>query len=189
MSEKLTEAQLQELERAATSLLTDSEICISLNISEATLKKHYNIVEKTRIKLKQRLNAKKISEAAQNGSVDNVIDIIPRNNNHLSKYRPTRGGKREGAGRKTGTINKLTGASILAAIEAKAGQKFEDLLAQGYLEAIENRDKNVRLQYEKLILSKVVADKVEMNMPDMSDEDIQKRIDQLTGKLNDADDE
>jgi hypothetical protein len=186
----MTEEELKyQIEQAATSLLTDSEICVSLNISEAILKKHYNIVEKARIKLKQKLNAKKISDAAQSGEVDTIVETIPRNNNQLSKYRPSRGGKREGAGRKHGTLNKITGVSILAAIEAKAGQKFEDLLAQGYIESIENRDKVTRLQYEKLFLSKVVSDKVEIDYESMDTNELEARIKVLTEKMRNQDDE
>lgn len=172
-----------QIEQAATSLLTDQEICISLGISESVLSKHYNIVEKARVKIKQKLIAKKISDAAQDGQVDSLIENIPRNNIHKSKYRPSRGGKREGAGRKTGSINKITGATILAAIEVKAGQKFEDLLAQGYLEAIEKQDKYLRLQYEKLFLSKVVSDKVEIETDNLSEDEIEKRIQVLKQKL------
>lgn len=187
----MTEQEIkQQIEQAANALLTDQEICISLSITESTLKKYYNIVEKARIKLKQQLNAEKVNAAIDNNEmVTEVLDNIPRNNNLLSKYRPSRGGKREGAGRKPGTINKITGASILAAIELKAGEKFEELLAKGYLEAIENRDKYLRLQYEKLFLSKVVSDKVEIDYDGMTEEDVERRIAVLKQKLMENNDE
>jgi hypothetical protein len=51
----------------------------------------------------------------------------------------------------------------LASIESHTGEPLEDLLAQGYYESIVNRDKQTRLQYEKMFLSKVVADKVEVD--------------------------
>lgn len=160
----LTEDQLTELERAATSLLTDNEILMTLEITQEALERHYNVVEKARIKLKQKLNARAITEAAKTGEVKEIIENIPRNKDQLSKYRPSRGGARAGAGRKPGSGNKLTGAAILQAIEVKAGETFEDLLAEGYLTSIQNNDKATRLQYEKLFLSKVVADRADVDI-------------------------
>ena len=76
----------------------------------------------------------------------------------------SRGGTRIGAGRPKGQTNKISGATILESIEKYAGEKFEDLLAQGYWDSITQQDKQTRLQYEKMFLSKVVADKVEVDM-------------------------
>jgi hypothetical protein len=160
----MTDDQLkQEIERAATSLLNDEEICKTLNITATVLKKHYDVVETARIKLKQKLNAKKISDAANGmGDVNGIIDLIP-NLKNVEKKPGKHGGARPGGGRKPGTTNKISGASILDSVEKYAGEKFEDLLAQGYVDSIKQRDKSTRLQYEKMFLSKVVADKQEID--------------------------
>ena len=67
------------------------------------------------------------------------------------------------AGRKKGTTNKISGVSILKAIQKQTGKPFEQLLAEGYMESILAQDVNTRIQYEKMILSKVVADKHEID--------------------------
>jgi len=79
------------------------------------------------------------------------------------KKAPTRGGARKNAGRKPGTTQKISGATILAAVQKECGRPFETLLAEGYHDSIVNNDKQTRLQYEKMFLSKVVADKVEVD--------------------------
>lgn len=148
----------QELERAANTLLTDDEICVALGITEQELKQNYATVERARIKLKQRLNAKRINDVATTGDPTDLVSAIPK-----SKI-SSRGGARPGAGRPKGTTNKISGAEILASIQLQTGEDFGTLLAQGYAEAIENNDRNTRLQYEKMFLSKVVADKVEIDL-------------------------
>jgi DNA-binding CsgD family transcriptional regulator len=170
---KLTVEQLKtELERAATSLLSDAEILKSLNITQSTLNKHYSTVETARLKLKQRLNAKRISDAAQgNGKIDAVLNAIPVNNKEKQK-----GKTNNPNGRPKGTSNKISGATILASVEKYAGEKFEDLLAQGYVEAIQQRDKVARMKYEQMFLNKVVADKnhIDINSEHMVDEIFQR---------------
>lgn len=76
----------------------------------------------------------------------------------------SRGGVRKNSGRKKGTTNKISGVSLLEAVKKETGENFETLLAQGYHESILHNDKQTRLQYEKMFLSKVVADKTEIDM-------------------------
>lgn len=181
---QLTAEQKQELERAATSLLTDDEICESLGISEETLLANYVHVSRTRVKLKQRLNAKRITDAATKGDTAALLDKIPRNriqykgegHGAYANKSSERGGARPGAGRPKGTSNRITGASILRAIELKTGDTFENLLAQGYLESIENRDRQTRMQYEKLFLSKVVSDRIDGPLEQLTAQQINDRI-------------
>jgi hypothetical protein len=150
------------IEQAATSMLTDAEICVSLGITETTLKKYYSTVQKSRVMLKQKLNARRISDAATNGGtqVTDLVENIPRSKVKIS----SRGGARPGAGRKAGTTNKISAQSLLAAIESAAGDSLENLLAQGYYDSIVSSDKQTRLQYEKMFLGKVVAEKVSMDV-------------------------
>ena len=155
-----TEELQQQIRQAATSLLTDEEICQSLGITPRQLERHYTIVEQARLSLKQRLNAKRIADAAtaRGNTATQLVENIPR-----SKI-SSRGGARPGSGRKPGTTNKISAQSLLAAIENTAGDSLENLLAQGYYDSIVSSDKQTRLQYKKMFLGKVVADKVSMDI-------------------------
>lgn len=73
------------------------------------------------------------------------------------------GGKRPGAGRPKGGTNKISGEKILQAVQKQCGKPFEQLLAEGYYATIVACDISARQQYEKMILSKVVADKHEID--------------------------
>lgn len=174
------------IEQAATSMLTDEEICVSLAIDSDTLQQYYSTVEKSRILLKQKLNARRIAEAATQDSntAGQLVETIPR-----SKI-SSRGGARPGSGRKPGTTNKISAQSLLASIESHTGEPLEDLLAQGYYESIVNRDKQTRLQYEKMFLSKVVADRVNMEITENSDLIEAKRaaFDEAIAKLTGSND-
>jgi hypothetical protein len=141
----------QELERAATSLLTDDEIVKSLGITQTQLNRNYAVVERARLKLKQKLNAKRINDAAQGPGADQLVQSIPKSR---------AGGRRPGAGRPAGSTNKISIQSILTSVYSHTGENLEDLIAQGYAESIENNDRNTRLQYEKMFLGKVVGDRV-----------------------------
>lgn len=170
------ETLIIQLQNAATGMLTDAEIRDSLSLSDEEMRDNYHIVSQARVKLKQELNAKRVTDPERAKDYEAIINTIPRNtfryksegHGPYANMATTRGGKRNGAGRAKGSTNKLTGAMILETIFATSGEKFETLLAQGYQEAIESRDKYNRLQYEKLIMSKVVSDKVEI----VIDEDI-----------------
>ena len=157
------EQQLQiDLERAATSLLTDDEIIVSLGITEQQLFDNYSIVEKTRLRLKQSLNAKRISQAANSGDAAAILGEIPRNNKG-------KGGARPGGGRPKGSTNKVSIIELLASIESQCGQSFPELLAQGYYESIQNSDRATRLKYEQMFINKVVADKMDVSVTETTD--------------------
>lgn len=155
------EELLYQIEAAATSLLTDQEIITSLGISAEILEQHYHIVERARLKLKQRLNAKRIQDAATSGDAGEIVGAIPRNNKQKIS---SRGGARPGAGRPRGSGNKISIKSLLEAIEHETGDTLENLLAQGYAEAIQTQNNALRQHYEKLFMNKVVADQVDINI-------------------------
>ena len=67
-------------------------------------------------------------------------------------------------GRPVGAKNTVTSEKILHQIALQTGKSFPELLAIGYHAAIISCDINARLAYEKLILSKVVADKHTMDV-------------------------
>ena len=93
-------------------------------------------------------------------------NIEQNNKKRYSVTTSSRGGARPNAGRPKGGTNKITGATILESIEKYSGEKFEDLLAQGYLDSIREDDKMLRLRYEQMFLGKVVADKVSVEVND-----------------------
>ena len=76
---------------------------------------------------------------------------------------PSRGGVRANAGRKAGTTNKISAVGILQAVQKECGKPFEQLLAEGYHQTILDNDMMSRQRYEQMILSKVVADKHEID--------------------------
>ena len=154
---------IHQIKSAATSLLTDDEICIALGISQEKLLKHYSVVETARVNLKQQLNAKRITQAAHTGDAEELVAQIPRNK--IS----SRGGARPGSGRKPGTTNKISAQQILASIMNETGLEFGTLLAQGYAESIQSNDRSTRLKYEQMILHKVVADRQEVEITDSQD--------------------
>lgn len=85
--------------------------------------------------------------------------------NNIQK-KTIRGGARPGAGRPVGTKNKISGQSILDEVEKKLGKPYAEQLVENYMETLSSDDTNLRFQYDKLILSKVVADKAEIEIVD-----------------------
>lgn len=95
----------------------------------------------------------------------------------------SRGGTRSGAGRPKGSQNKLSAASLLNDIEMSLGRTFSEQIVQNYSDAIVNQDTALVFQYDKLFLSKVVADKVDVDMRVTEDElDLKRQafVDALT---------
>jgi hypothetical protein len=176
-----SEELLHQIKAAATSLLTDDEICIALGITKEKLNKHYTVVETARVNLKQQLNAKRITQAAHTGDAEELVAQIPRNK--IS----SRGGARPGSGRKPGTTNKISATQILDSIEAETGQQFGTLLAQGYAESIQSNDRATRIKYEQMFLNKVVAERVEidLNETESSVERKQQAFQEAMAKLAD----
>ena len=70
-------------------------------------------------------------------------------------------------GRPKGGKNTVTSDKILHQIALQTGKPFPQLLAEGYHASIIACDFTARLAYEKLILSKVIADKHEMDIHSM----------------------
>lgn len=87
---------------------------------------------------------------------------------------PSRGGARPGAGRPKGSINKITGMSLIEAIQQASGRPFDELIAEGYQDAIINGDNKLRLEYERMILGKVVSDRTTVETIESEDVTNQK---------------
>lgn len=79
------------------------------------------------------------------------------------------GGARPGAGRKPGTTNKISAQAILDALEHHLGVPYADQLALNYLDALAHHDRNLRASYDRLFLSKVVADKIDIDVTESMD--------------------
>jgi hypothetical protein len=73
-----------------------------------------------------------------------------------------RGGYRPNSGRKKGMIQKLSGCELLKQIQRTTGKRFEQLLAEHYRDSILRGDWASVRDYEKTILAKVIADKVDV---------------------------
>ena len=77
------------------------------------------------------------------------------------------GGVRPGAGRPKGSPNKITGSTLLAAI-AERDVPFAQGLAEDYIAARSGDDRHLVLKYQQMIMNKVIADKVEVDVTDQN---------------------
>ena len=74
------------------------------------------------------------------------------------------GGPRPGSGRKAGSTNKISGVSIIAAIEKYAGKSYEEQLAQNYAVCVASDDRAMIAKYDQMFLNKVVGDKTDLDL-------------------------
>lgn len=91
-----------------------------------------------------------------------MVEQLDQQSNSQINTAKAWGGKREGAGRKHGAIQKLSGRDILDAIERTLGIDFPTQIALNYQQVLYGDDARLKLEYDKLILGKVVADKVDI---------------------------
>jgi hypothetical protein len=85
------------------------------------------------------------------------------------------GGARPGAGRKPGVTAKITASQLLAAVQDKVGMPLAEALAEGYLESIQSGNGKLRLEYERLLLAKTVADKIDVTVVETAEQVEQRR--------------
>lgn len=83
-------------------------------------------------------------------------------NNQKKSIKGKNGGWRPGSGRKKGQKQKLSAQTILHEI-AKKDKPFAVGLAEDYHNARMSDDKQLVMKYQQMILSKVVADKVDVD--------------------------
>lgn len=81
----------------------------------------------------------------------------------------TPGRVRSGPGRPKNSTNKLTIETVLRSIDNTCGRPFSDLLAEGYYKAIVDDDRRLRFEYERMFLSKVVADRIDVDVNESED--------------------
>jgi len=72
------------------------------------------------------------------------------------------GGARPGAGRPKGSTNKITMDSILQNLDQQLGHSYAEQIAINYSAAIGRADWSGVRDYDRVLLGKVVADKVEV---------------------------
>jgi hypothetical protein len=81
----------------------------------------------------------------------------------------SRGGARAGAGRPKGSSALITAATLIRAIEDRGARPFEELLAEGYIDSIEQNNRKLRIEYERLFLGKVLSDRVSVDVSESED--------------------
>jgi hypothetical protein len=75
---------------------------------------------------------------------------------------PTRGGARTGAGRPKGSTNKITMDTLLQNLDVQLGRSYAEQIAINYTSAIDRADWSGVRDYDRVLLGKVVADKLEV---------------------------
>ena len=87
---------------------------------------------------------------------------------------PSRGGARPGAGRPKGSTALITARTLVEAIEQQSGRPFEEMLAEGYQTAVRAGDSKTRLEYERMILGKVVSDRTAVEVTNTEEDAVTK---------------
>ena len=87
---------------------------------------------------------------------------------------PSRGGARQGAGRKKGSTPRYTLEDLVSQVEHHVGMTFAERVAINYAEAISRSDHAGVRDYDKILLGKMVADKQEVVTVESEDATIQK---------------
>jgi hypothetical protein len=79
--------------------------------------------------------------------------------NDINQKQPKkRGGARPGSGRPSASKTKISGTSIMAALEKHLGRSYEDQLALNYAICQAKDDRAMIAKYDQMFLNKVVGD-------------------------------
>jgi len=92
------------------------------------------------------------------------------------------GGARPGAGRPKGSTNKVTMDSILQNLDQHLGRSYAEQIAINYSTAISRSDWSGVRDYDRVLLGKVVADKLEVEST-TSDDAVQQRAEAFAEAL------
>jgi hypothetical protein len=87
---------------------------------------------------------------------------------------PSRGGARQGAGRKKGSSPRYTLEDLMGQIQAHTGRPFAEQVAINYAAAIARADHAGIRDYDKILLAKMVADKQEVTQVESEDATVAK---------------
>jgi hypothetical protein len=102
-------------------------------------------------------------------TVENAIPPNKKEGEHYSVKSPSRGGARAGAGRPKGSTSLITSASLLKAIDEQFKRPLEDIIAEGYFDAVSNGDRKMRIEYERMLLGKLVAERHAVEVENVED--------------------
>jgi hypothetical protein len=83
---------------------------------------------------------------------------------------PGRGGARAGAGRPKGSTNKITMDTLLTTLDQTLGRSYAEQIAINYTTAISRADWAGVRDYDRVLLGKVVADKLEVESTSNEDQ-------------------
>ena len=89
-----------------------------------------------------------------------------------NKTKSNRGGAREGAGRPSGSknkVNKATVQTVLDMLYDKTGRVYEDLLLEDFLQARANNS-NLAMKYHALLSNKLMPDLSSIEISDTADD-------------------
>lgn len=76
--------------------------------------------------------------------------------------KPKWGGARPGAGRPKGALTRLYAGDLLEELESVLGVPYATQLANNYLQVVYSDDTRLKAEYDRMFLSKVIADKVDI---------------------------
>jgi hypothetical protein len=82
---------------------------------------------------------------------------------------PNWGGVRAGAGRPKGSTHKIKIEDLIDSIETLAGMSYAERFSLNYMEAIGREDWTKVENYDRALLNKIVADKQEIVVEDITD--------------------
>lgn len=82
---------------------------------------------------------------------------------------PNWGGVRPGAGRPKGSTHKIKIEDLIDSIETLAGMSYAQRFSLNYMEAIGREDWTKVENYDRALLNKIVADKQEIVVEDITD--------------------
>lgn len=105
-----------------------------------------------------------------------------------------KGGARAGSGRPKGATQRISIVSILETIESKTGGiPYDELLIEDFLQARSDGDSVAIMKYHQMLLNKIVADKSEVTLNDMTETIENKKrafmeaLNSMTAKENNGD--
>ena len=102
-------------------------------------------------------------------TVENAETPNKKAGEHYAVKSPSRGGARAGAGRPKGSTALITSASLLKAIDEQFKRPLEDIIAEGYFDAVSNGDRKMRIEYERMLLGKLVAERHAVEVENVED--------------------
>jgi hypothetical protein len=108
-------------------------------------------------------NLKRIQE---NSAINKSMEKNSKSSGH--------GGARQGAGRPKGSTNKITMDNIIQNLDRHLGVSYAEQIAINYAQAINREDWSGVRDYDRVLLGKVVADKLEVESTESEDATVAK---------------